>query len=64
VCEIGDSDEDVESGRDEHAPKINKFRLTEIKHELRRMELMKETVKMRWRVDGGPRVHRPRGAPR
>jgi hypothetical protein len=46
VCEIGKSDEDVESGRVEHAPKIYKFRLTENKHELSRMELMKETVKM------------------
>jgi hypothetical protein len=51
VCEIGESDEDVESGRVEHAPKINKFRQTKIKHELCRMELTKETVKMHWRVD-------------
>nr|ACR37439.1 unknown [Zea mays] len=26
--------------------KLRKFRLTEIRHQLRRMELMKETVKM------------------
>ena len=31
--EIGESDEDVESGRDEHAHKNRELRLTEIKHE-------------------------------
>ena len=46
MCENGESDEDVESGRCERARKNKKFRLTEIKPELRRMELMKVTVKM------------------
>ena len=46
VCENGESDEDVDSVRGERARKNKKFRLTEIQHELRRMELMKVTVKM------------------
>ena len=50
--EIGDSDEDVESGRCERARKNKKFRLTEIKPELRRMELMTE-IKHKFRLTEG-----------